>query len=279
MGNRLESGVGDHRLRNLTPSNEQNPFQTMSIGHGFLLLCPFDFSQTEESSTSVEFSFIIMHNYTNPYCNKHLKEGIRMMLNCESNSLEDYLIESEEVDFHHLSIKEKASEIFSASSNEEEFVQKAYEFVRDEISHSWDIQSSRITCKASEALYFKEGICYAKSNLLCALLRSRGIPAGFCYQRLTVGDTPDTGYCIHALNAVFLKSQDKWIRLDARGNKDGVNAEFSLHDEKLAFAVREHYNEIDYQNIYKSPNSKTIHALRQHTNCINMYLHGLPSEL
>jgi len=142
-----------------------------------------------------------------------------------------------------------------------------------------DIQSSRITCKASEALYFKEGICYAKSNLLCAILRSKGIPTGFCYQRLTIGDTPDTGYCLHALNAVFLKSQEKWIRLDARGNKVGVNAEFSLNDEKLAFTIREEYNEMDYSKIYKQPNPKTINTLKQSTDCINMYLHGLPTDL
>jgi transglutaminase-like putative cysteine protease len=202
-----------------------------------------------------------------------------MILICESNSLEDYLLETEEVDFSHLSIKEKAFELFSTSSNEDDFVKKAFEFVRDEISHSWDIQSSRITCKASEVLYFKEGICYAKSNLLCSILRSRGIPAGFCYQRLTIGDTPDTGYCIHALNAVFLRSIERWVRLDARGNKVGVNAEFSLHDEKLAFSVREEYNEIDYSEIYKLPNPKTINTLKKNTNCINMYLHGLPSIL
>lgn len=202
-----------------------------------------------------------------------------MNLVCESSSLEDYLVETEEVDFGHLSVKEIASELYSASSNQVDFVKKAYEFVRDEISHSWDIQSSRITCNASEALYFKEGICYAKSNLLCALLRSKGVPTGFCYQRLTIGDTPDTGFCIHALNAVFLASNGKWIRLDARGNKVGVNAEFSLNYEKLAFSVREDYNEVDYLTIYKAPNLKTIHSLKQNTDCINMYLHGLPSAL
>ena len=68
------------------------------------------------------------------------------------------------------------------------------------------------------------GICWAKSNLFAALLRANNIPAGICYQRLTLGDTPDTGYCIHALNAVYIKSINKWIRLDARGNKNGINA-------------------------------------------------------
>ncbi|MGO4268927.1 transglutaminase family protein [Paenibacillus sp. TAF58] len=202
-----------------------------------------------------------------------------MFLTCESNFLEDYLVETEEVDYSHLSIKEKAAELFDESFNEDDFVKKAYEFVRDEISHSWDIQSSRITCKASEALFFKEGICYAKSNLLCAILRSKSIPTGFCYQRLTIGDTPDTGYCIHALNAVYLKSIGRWVRLDARGNKANVNAAFSTDEEKLAFPVREAYNEVDHPEIYKRPNSKTIHALKQNTDCIQMILHGLPTSL
>lgn len=202
-----------------------------------------------------------------------------MILSCESNFLEDYLVETEEVDYSHLSIKEKATELYYESYNEDDFVKKAYEFVRDQISHSWDIQSSRITCKASEALFFKEGICYAKSNLLCAILRSKGIPTGFCYQRLTIGDTPDTGYYIHALNAVYLKSIGRWVRLDARGNKLNVNAEFSTDEEKLAFSVREEYNEVDHSEIYKLPNSKTINALKQNTDCIKMYLHGLPSSL
>lgn len=202
-----------------------------------------------------------------------------MILSCESNSLADYLADSEEVDFNHGSIREKAAQLGSVSSNEENFIKKAYEFVRDEISHSWDIQSSRITCKASEALLYKEGICYAKSNLLCGLLRSRGIPAGFCYQRLTIGDTPDTGYCVHALNAVYLKSIAGWIRLDARGNRIGIDAQFSMNEERLAFPVREVYDEVDYPVIYPLPNPKTIAALKQHTDCKRMYLHGLPDSI
>jgi hypothetical protein len=55
-----------------------------------------------------------------------------LILICESSSLEDFLVESEEVDFRHLSIKEKATELFSTSSSEEELVQIAYKFVRDE---------------------------------------------------------------------------------------------------------------------------------------------------
>lgn len=202
-----------------------------------------------------------------------------MNISCESDNIEDYLEETEDIDFSHPTINNLSDELFSRSSNVVDFIKNAYEFVRDQIAHSWDIQSNRITCSASEVLFYKEGICYAKSNLLSALLRSKGIPTGFCYQRLTIGDTPDTGYCIHALNAAYINSIGRWVRFDARGNKAGIAAEFSLTEEKLAFPIRQQYNEIDYLEIYKQPNSKTIQVLKQNTNAIHMCLNGLPSEL
>ncbi|UVI33160.1 transglutaminase-like domain-containing protein [Paenibacillus spongiae] len=202
-----------------------------------------------------------------------------MILTCESNFWDDYLAESDEVDYRHDSIQEIATELFAASTDENDYVKRAFEFVRDEISHSWDIQSTRITRKASEVLLYKEGICYAKSNLLCAILRTKGIPVGFCYQRLTIGDTPDTGYCIHAMNAVFFKSHGAWKRLDARGNKAGIEAEFNLDEERLAFPVRQEYMEADYPVIYMDPNPNTMNTLKQHTDCLTMYLHGLPTHL
>jgi hypothetical protein len=48
------------------------------------------------------------------------------------------------------------------------------------------------------------------------LLHACGIPTGICYQHITLGDVPETGFCIHALNAVYIKSLDRWIHLDAR---------------------------------------------------------------
>ncbi|MBO7749043.1 transglutaminase family protein [Paenibacillus sp. MWE-103] len=202
-----------------------------------------------------------------------------MNLVCESQIVNDYLTVTAEVNHDHPLIAELTSKLATSSQDQMDFIKQSYEYVRDHIDHSWDIQSSRITCSASETLIHKEGICYAKANLLCAILRKAGIPSGFCYQRLTIGDTPDTGYCIHALNAVFIQELKMWIRLDARGNKPGILAEFSLVEEKLAFPVREEYDEVDYLTIFKSPNMKTIEALKNNNDCINMYLHGLPDRL
>ena len=91
-----------------------------------------------------------------------------------------------------------------------------------------DIQSTNVTCKASDVLKERQGICYAKSHLLAALLRAQGVPTGFCYQRLLLGATAEDGHCIHGLNAVYIDTEQRWVRLDARGNKPDVRAEFRL---------------------------------------------------
>lgn len=88
-------------------------------------------------------------------------------------------------------------------------------------------------------------------------------------------DTPEQGYCIHALNAVYIAKVDRWIRLDARGNKFGINAQFSLKKEQLAFRIDNRSGEADYSTIYISPHPKTIHVLKQNKNAIDMYRHHL----
>ena len=202
-----------------------------------------------------------------------------MQLICESDDLNEYLAELNVVDYSNPVIQEKISELFNPSQTEVEKVKIAFEFVRDEIFHSWDIQGTQVTCNASEVLSVGEGICYAKSNLLAALLRSEGIPTGFCYQRLMLFDTPEKGYCIHALNAVFLESINKWIRLDARGNKPGIDAQFSIDEEKLAFTIQKERDEKDYPIIYVEPHHKTISTLEAYTNALEMYKYHLPETL
>ena len=75
-----------------------------------------------------------------------------------------------------------------------------------------------------------------------------GIPSGISYQKLTRADDTREGYIIHALNTVYIKDLNKRIRLDARGNKATVNAQFSMEKEKLAFTVWPELTEIDYKD-------------------------------
>ncbi|SFE07672.1 hypothetical protein SAMN05216238_1088 [Lentibacillus persicus] len=92
-------------------------------------------------------------------------------------------------------------------------------------------------------------------------------------------DTPEKGYCIHALNAIFLSSKNKWIRIDARGNKRGIDAQFSINEEKLAFKANEDKDEKDYPMIYVNPHPKTLSTLKNHTDAVEMYKHHLPAYL
>ena len=191
---------------------------------------------------------------------------------------EEYLRETEYVDYSNENIKKLAALLKSEAKEEIDLIQRTYHYVRDAVKHSWDVQDKRVTVSASEVLREGVGICWAKSNLLAALLRANGIPAGFSYQRLTLGDTPDTGYCIHALNTVFVASCAKWIRLDARGNKEGVRAEFSLDEEKLAFEIKSE-GEVDYRDNHSDPDESLMNVLKQSTDAIDMYLHHLPDTL
>lgn len=191
---------------------------------------------------------------------------------------EEYLEETEYVDFSNDEIKKLADSLKNESHDEIELIQNTYQYVRDVIKHSWDVQDKRVTVSASDVLREGVGICWAKANLLAALLRANGIPTGFSYQRLTLGDTPDTGYCIHALNTVFVATYDKWIRLDARGNKEGVHAEFSLDEEILAFKISSE-GEIDYRDNHSYPDESLMIVLKQSADAIDMYLHHLPDTL
>ena len=200
------------------------------------------------------------------------------MLKIQEN-INSYLTFSHYIDGDNPSIQRKAAELKERSENEIELVKNTYYFVRDEIKHSWDVQDKRVTITATDVLREQVGICWAKANLLVALLRANEIPAGICYQRLTLGDTPDTGYRIHALNAVYIQTKNKWIRLDARGNKEGVNAEFSIDKERLAFPIRAEYDEIDYKTVYAEPLQMTMDILEKSTDAIYMYLHSLPEKI
>lgn len=160
-----------------------------------------------------------------------------------------YLASSEFIDWQHPDVFAQAKRLANKLSTPEEVTRKCFQFVRDEINHSWDYQQNPVTCKASDVLKHSTGYCYAKSHLLAALLRANGIQAGLCYQRLTITDVPP--FCLHGLNAVYLEEYD-WYRMDARGNKQGVSAEFCPPIEQLAFSIATQ-GEVDFPEIWAEP--------------------------
>ncbi|MDB2705441.1 transglutaminase family protein [Pseudomonadota bacterium] len=171
-----------------------------------------------------------------------------------------YLESTEYIDWDNPDILARAKMLAEDTSTSEEITRACFEFVRDEIKHSWDYKLNPVTYKASDVLNHGTGYCYAKSHLLAALLRANTIPAGLCYQRLTITDSPP--FCLHGLNAVYLEPFG-WYRIDARGNKPGVLAEFSPPIERLAFPIATK-GEADLPEIWSEPLPAVIQVLKQY---------------
>jgi transglutaminase-like putative cysteine protease len=199
------------------------------------------------------------------------------MICTESSDIQDYIKKTEIIDYDNKLIVNKCLELEKGTEDEISLIKKIYEFVRDDIHHSGDIGEQKVTCKASEVLEFGHGICCAKSHLLAAMLRFFGIPTGFCYQKLC-SNQEDFALGIvdkrvlHGLNAVYLTDLNRWIRLDARGNKPGVDAQFSIDKEKIAWPVNKELGEEDSPIIFKEPNPTVVEILKKSSNRREMWI-------
>lgn len=197
------------------------------------------------------------------------------MASCRSQAA--YLATCDVIDWQHPAVHQQAQALkqtLSGVAHDEAVARACFEFVRDEIAHSFDAQSGSATCSASDVLAHRTGFCYAKSHLLAALLRANGIPAALCYQRLRLDD--DGAFCLHGLNAIYLPEHG-WFRVDARGNKPGVNAQFNPKQEQLAFAI-EHEGELDFPERHVTPRAEVVEVLT-HSKDFSEVVRHLPDAL
>lgn len=176
--------------------------------------------------------------------------------------MKEYLEETDIIDYSNKEIQALAKELSKNSNTDADIAKTCFLFVRDNIRHSGDFKDNITTYKASDVLKYKTGWCYAKSILLAALLRANNIPTGFCYQRLSCSEYKEAVYCLHGLNAIYLKDYG-WYKVDARGNKEGVDAQFMPPKEKLAFELQS--GEVDLPDIYTKPLDEVINGLKSNT--------------
>lgn len=174
--------------------------------------------------------------------------------------LSAYLAADEAIDHEHPLVRETVAELGGDTADAYAYASAAYAFVRDTIAHSADSGDMRVTWRASEVLATRNGICHAKSHALAALLRAAGIPTALCYQALA-DDDGGLGP-VHGLIAIRLPGRDCWYRQDARGNKPGVDARFSLDEERPAWPVHPEIGEVDYPLLYAAPHPAVLHGLR-----------------
>lgn len=172
-----------------------------------------------------------------------------------------YLAADDAIDHEHPLVRDTSAQLRSEASDAYSYAEAAYCFVRDTIPHSVDSGDMRVSWRASDVLATRNGICHAKSHALAALLRAEGIPAALCYQGLAEDDG-EPGV-VHGLIAVRLPGRGRWDRLDARGNQPpGVDAQFSLDEEKLAWPVRPELGEVDYPTLYAAPHPAVLRGLQ-----------------
>jgi transglutaminase-like putative cysteine protease len=182
--------------------------------------------------------------------------------------MQQFLAPSPIIDFDHPEVR-LLSESLQRSAGRAEYIEGCFTWVRDRVAHAADVDSDVISCSASEVLTSRVGLCYAKSHLLAALLRSGGVPAGFCYQRLSTGQ--DGRFCLHGLVSVFHPGKG-WYRIDPRGGTRGAAARYAPPHETLVY-VPTVPGERDLEGVYGEPLSVVLRALRHYKSMAVLMQH------
>ena len=190
----------------------------------------------------------------------------------QSDNLEDYLEVTLIIDWDKPEIVRQTHTVIHGLEHDVDKARALFEWVRDTIPHSRDIGSEAVTCSASEVLNHGTGICFAKSHLLAAMLRCARVPAGFCYQAFR-RNPPYKGLALHGLNGIYIESLSKWIRVDPRGNREPIDAQFSTDEERLAFPVNAEQGEFIYETIYTDPVPSVTDVLMGFTSLRELWPH------
>lgn len=196
---------------------------------------------------------------------------MRMALKLQSEHPEDYLKEVPPViQWQTPLVQAQIERIMKQANTTLERARLAFEVARDQVAHSFDTGYKQVSIGAEDALRSGEGICFAKSHVLASLLRGMGIPCGFCYQRVLRKGTLESGYALHGLNAVYLEGVG-WFRVDPRGNKPGINSQFTTDHEQLAYPIRTELGEVDYPDVFTEPLRAVIDAMKGSKDCGELF--------
>lgn len=173
-----------------------------------------------------------------------------------------FLAATDVIDWQADSIRELAARITSGAQGVAA-VAALFSWVRDSIAHTGDVGHGKLTLRASDVLRERTGLCYAKSHLLVALLRATDVPAGFCYQRLSLDESVPS-YVLHGLVGVWMPDE-RFQRIDPRGNKPGVDAQLMPGREALAFELSLP-GEVDLPGVFARPIAAVVDALSAATH-------------
>lgn len=181
----------------------------------------------------------------------------------ESRDLGRYLEDTITIDWQSPGLMEAARTMLQGREGAEARLEALFRFVRDDVAHAADVQPERATCRASEVLQERHGLCYAKSHLLASLLRYAGFPTGFCYARLT-SESQRSGFVLHGFNAVYWASSESWLFLDASGREGAPEARVRFEAPwGLPFEVDPGVGESFLPEIFRRPPNRIIDLLER----------------
>jgi len=132
----------------------------------------------------------------------------------DHEGLDRYLEDTETVDWQTPAVLEMARELTRDLSDDDERIRALDEFVREEIAEPGE-PDVPVACRASHVLRERAGLGHARCILLAALLRSRGFPAAFGYQRLR-REGEGRGHVLHGFVAVWRARRERWEALGLR---------------------------------------------------------------
>ncbi|MDO4503428.1 MAG: transglutaminase domain-containing protein, partial [Coriobacteriia bacterium] len=142
---------------------------------------------------SLQFAYVLLDAkpYLFPYVAEALEsmdlsrypDGIRPLIADDANRLASqadecrrlFLRPTDWIDWGDEAVLNRAALIGRGSGGVVDLAEATFEFVRDEIAHSYDVGCHVPAAKASDVLKTGASICWGKANLLAALLRANGI--------------------------------------------------------------------------------------------------------
>lgn len=194
----------------------------------------------------------------------------------EHPGLDRYLEDTEVVDWQTPAVHQKARDLTRSLESEEAQIGALFGFVRDGIGVGGEGGGGRpIPCRASHVLREGAGTGFAKCHLLAALLRARGIPVGFGYQRLR-RDPPSEGHVLHGFVAVYRSGEDRWVPLDPAGG--GMRPECDLDRPRLARTPDPELGEVTYGLLFARPHRAVLDVLSRAPDMERLH-RALPDEL
>lgn len=169
------------------------------------------------------------------------------------------------VNWDHPEVLALASYLAKQSDEPLALIVRTFNWVRDQIEHSWEYQKEAVHLKASDVLINKHGCCFAKSHLLAALLRANGISTGFAYQKVN-SDWGESQHRLYGFNSVYLPHAG-WCDLDAGGTRQGVKTSFFPPETSLTYPDAERI-----KGIWPNPLNCVVDAMINARHVRELYL-------